>query len=490
MAKRSNRLPITIKCLIIALIAVVFTVPFGAQRVAADSDIYLSLSGPSEEIHAGDVATITVTASSLEHITRFGPIDLAYNGDSLEFVSVWSVTELSAFTYTVDDSTSGHFIVSAVDQAVEADIAQNQLSGNADDPSIFFDSEVVLFYISFRVTSTSSSNIRFWIDSASGFRNSSMEECGVTIGDGVTVQVAPSLSDDASLSELSVDGVSFTPEFSADTLEYSCSVARNIDSISVNAVPGNLWATIEIEGGDTLQFGENIVTISVVAQNGQSTRQYKIYVTRQDDNIAAGSFFFDAYGMSYTFVELPSSYTLPDGFEEVTRTINGYNVTVFERPGLSSLLVYAYDGVNEPCFFFYDPITNIATKYDATNFVIMPSRVLTVVSVPAIVKIPDGFYPVVLEIDGVEISGYQNDDGVFLAYMKDESGSAEFYRYDETNGRFVDYKSIDKTLEKVYRILFNVFLVFTMFEAIIIIVIVCVIRRVIIIRSNPKPRRV
>lgn len=490
MAKRSNRISITIKCLLIALVAVLFVMPFGALNVSADSDIYLSLSGPSEEIHAGDVATITVTASSLEHITRFGPIDLAYNGDSLEFVSIWAVTELSAFTYTVDDSSNGHFIVSAIDQAVEADIAQNQLSGNAEDPSVFFDSEVVLFYISFRVNSATSTNIRFWIDSASGFRDSSMNECNVSIGDGITVQVAPSLSDDASLSELSIDEINITPEFSPETLEYSCSVARSIDSISINAVPGNLWATIEVDGGDVLQFGENIVTITVMAQNGQNTRQYKIYVTRQDDNIAAGSFFFDAYGMSYTFIDLPSTYSLPEGFEEVTRTINGYNVTVFERPGLSSLLVYAYDGVNEPCFFFYDPITGIATKYDATNFVIMPSRVLTVASVPGIVKVPDGFHPVTLEIDGVEISGYQNDEGVFIAYMKDEAGDAEFYRYDEANGRFVDYKSVDKSLEKVYRILFNVFLVFTLFEAIIIIVIVCVIRRVIIVRSNPKPRRV
>ncbi len=472
------------------VVAVIFSAPILSSDVFADSYIYLSLSGPSEEIHAGDVATITVTASKLEHITRFGPIDLAYNSDSLEYVSIWPVTELAAFTYTVDDSTNGHFLISAVDQAVEADIAQNQLSGDNEDHSVFYDSEVVLFTISFRVTSSSSSNIRFWIDSANGFRDSSMNDCPVTIGDGITVNVAPSLSDDASLNSLSIEGTTLSPEFLPEVFEYSATVGRDVDSIEVIAEPGNIWADIEIDGADSLQFGENIVTVNVTAQDGLSVATYTIYVTRQDDSVAGGSGFIDAFGKSYTFVDWPTNYNVPFGFEEGTRIINGYNVRVLERAGLASVLVYAYDGTNEPCFFFYNPLTKIATRYDVSNYVIMPSRVLNVTVVPSIVKIPDGFVAAVLNVEGVDIDGYQNADGVFIAYMKDEEGNAEFYRYDEVSGRFVDYKSVDKTLEKIYSVLFHVFLILTAVEAVIIIVIVCIIRRVIMVRNNPKPRRV
>lgn len=490
MSKVQFRLTNAIKVICVAIVATILFMPWFALNTSADSNIYLTLEGPSDEIHAGDVATVTVRASELKHITRFGPIDLAYNSDSLELVSIWPVTELSAFTFTVDDLTNGHFIVSAVDQAVEADIAANQLSGNQEDPSIYIDSEVVLFTLSFRVISSSSANIRFWIDSAGGFRDSSMNEIESTIGDGITVQVAPSLSDDAFLTELSIEESSISPEFSPDTFEYSASVSRDVSDVTINAIPGNIWADVEILNSTNLSFGENVVTIVVTAQDGQTVYEYKIYINRQDVSVAGGSSFIDAFGKSYTFIDLPMSVDIPDGFELETRTINGYIVDVYAMPGLSSVLVYAYDGESEPSFFFFNPLTRIATRYNSRDCFIMPSRVLSVAKIPDIVKIPEGFIEGSIVVDGIEISGYQNVDGVFIAYLRDEEGSAEFYQYDETTGRFVDYKTVEKTSEKMYKILFHVFMGLTALEAILIIVIVCIIRKVIIVRANPKPRRV
>ncbi len=485
-----NRHSIAMRLITLVIAVLVFALPCFASSSYADSSITLTLSGPTSEIHAGDVATITVTADKLEHITRFGPIDLAFNNQDVEFVAIWPVTELAAFTYTVDDSTPGHFLVSAVDQAVEADIAASQVSGEIEDNSINYDSETVLFTISFRVSSYSSANIRFWIDSVAGFRDSSMNDVEAIIGDGVTVEVAPSLSDDASLTELSIDDVTLSPEFDPGVYEYSASVGRDVHSLSLDVTAGNTWATVEVVGTERLQFGENIVVITVTAQDGQTQSEYKIYVTRQDDSVAIGAGFVDAHGNSYTFVALPSNYSVPDGFEESERVINGYNVTVFAKEGVSSVLIYAYDGVNEPSFYFYNSITKVTTRYESLNYIYMPSRVLTAVVVPSIVKIPEGFSPAVMSVDGVDIEGFQNSDGTFISYLKDEEGNAEFYRYDEKSGRFVDYKSVDRTLEKIYSTLFYIFLGLTIVESIMIIVMVIIVRRVIVVRANPKPRRV
>ena len=484
-----RRTHVILNLISIAIICVLF-VPALSTYSLAYSDIYLSLSGPETEVHTGDVVNITVSASRLEHITRFGPIDLACNSNDVEYISVWPTTELSAFTYTVDESTPGHFKVTAVDQAVEADIAANQLSGEFDDPSVDIDSEVVLFTISFRITSATRSNIRFWLEQAGGFRDSSMDEFSASVGDGITVQVNESLSDDASLSLLASPDFNLTPEFSPDIYEYTVSVNRDVHDIAIDAVPGNTWSTIEIDGNENLQFGENRVHINVTAQDGVTVRQYTIYVTRQEDAVYGGTNFVDAFGKIYTFLDFPAIYDIPDGFQEETRVINGYNVNVLAREGLSSVLVYAYDGTNEPTFFFYNPITKITTKYSSNNFVIMPSRVLTVAAVPSIVKVPDGFHSETIIVEGVEIDGFMNDDGVFIAYMKDEEGNAEFYRYDETSGRFVDYKSVDRTAEKVYKMLFHIFIIISIVEAVLVIVIVCVIRKVVLSRARPKPRRV
>lgn len=153
--------------------------------------------------------------------------------------------------------------------------------------------------------------------------------------------------------------------------------------------------------------------------------------------------------------------------------------------------VYLYDGEGEPCFFFYNPTTKVVTRFNNENYAIISSRVLNVVPVPEAVKIPGGFKPAtVTTADDVVLEGFMNDDNVFIAYMKDENGNCSFYRYDPQTNAFVDYKTVDRTAERIYGIFFRVFLIISLIEAVIIIATVYLIRRIISNRNNPRPRRV
>ena len=122
---------------------------------------------------------------------------------------------------------------------------------------------------------------------------------------------------------------------------------------------------------------------------------------------------------------------------------------------------------------------------------IISSRILNVVAVPDSVKIPDGFKADnITTSGGVVLEGFSNSEGVFIAYMVDEAGNEAFYRYDPESGQFVDYKTVDRTAERIYGLFFRIFMVISLIESLIIIGTVYLVRRIIANKNNPRPRRV
>lgn len=265
---------------VMAFFAIVSVLPSPLTRsVYADQNVVLTLVASDYSVNPGDIVTVNVFANQLDHVTRFGPIDLRCNSDMVEFVSISQPIELANFNYTTDTSEPGHFVVSAVDEVVESDIS------SGEDTSMLYESDIILFSVSFRIGAEASGGIRFWLDSADGFRNSSMEEYSAAIGDGITVNVEGTVSDDSDLIELQITGTTLTPDFSSDVYEYSCSVGNSIGDVEVIATARNNGASVEITGDSYLQPGQNVITVDVIAENGISMSTYTIYVTRQ------GSFF-------------------------------------------------------------------------------------------------------------------------------------------------------------------------------------------------------
>ena len=308
------------------------------RDVYADGDIVVTLNTNDSVVNPGDIVTINVVASELCNITRFGDITLRFPQDKVEFVSMAQPMELGSFSYVCNDPSDGALVVAAVDEVVEAD-----LDTGGEDQSVYFEDSVTLFSASFRVNTQSSDSLRFWLETADGFRNSSGEEFSASIGDGITVTVEDELSSDATLMNLEVEGVSLTPAFSPDVFEYSTSVNSQVTEIEIAAMSRNLSAQVAISD-TSLQLGENLIIITVTAQDGTTVNEYKLYVTRQESFFAEGTGLVDSTGRTFTFVAVPNTYDLPDGFVSTTRVINGYTVPVFVREGVTSYLIYMYDG--------------------------------------------------------------------------------------------------------------------------------------------------
>lgn len=77
------------------------------------------------------------------------------------------------------------------------------------------------------------------------------------------------------LSSLTISSGTLTPAFDTNTSEYTVQLPSNATSISVNAESSDSKSKINGLGDKPLEVGENVIIISVIAENG-AERVYKI----------------------------------------------------------------------------------------------------------------------------------------------------------------------------------------------------------------------
>lgn len=82
------------------------------------------------------------------------------------------------------------------------------------------------------------------------------------------------------LKSLEIDGYEIT--FDKDTNEYKITVKGDVSSLDIKAVPEDNRSRVEITGNEKFKKGNNVVTITVTAEDG-STREYKINVNKEAD---------------------------------------------------------------------------------------------------------------------------------------------------------------------------------------------------------------
>ena len=159
------------------------------------------------------------------------------------------------------------------------------------------------------------------------------------------VFVVGSASTDATLSALSLSGVTLSPGFAADTLTYTASVDYAVDSTTVTATPNDDGATVATLPADAdattdghqvaLAVGDTTVSVTVTAADGTTTQTYTVTVTRADA----------APELAVTITADP---TTVNGFGTVqlNTTVTGASGTV--SYAWSGLGRYSNDGVPNP----------------------------------------------------------------------------------------------------------------------------------------------
>ena len=217
---------------------------------------------------------------------------------------------------------------------------------------------------------------------------------------------------------------------------------------------------------------------------------YTIHVVRKESNIPDNASLVDRDGNTYTFLDTPEDLSIPAGFTMTTRVINGYSVPVYVRDGVSSILLYLFDGEQTPGLYIYNSNSKTVSRYDPDNTIIETSKVLKITEVPNSVVIPEEFRPAKYNTGTVILSGYTNKDGDFICYLEDEYGEKDFYYVNKNDNTLSVYRFADKKAELLYSYLFDVFLVIAIIEAVIITITTYIVKRMVSERTNPRPKRV
>ena len=89
-------------------------------------------------------------------------------------------------------------------------------------------------------------------------------------------------SDNANLASISIKDFEIEPKFSADVTSYTLKVSSEIEKLEIEAKAEDEKASVSIQGNEDLKIGDNLVIISVSAEDG-TTKLYEIKVIKEEE---------------------------------------------------------------------------------------------------------------------------------------------------------------------------------------------------------------
>lgn len=420
-----------IRSIILTMMLILTTTLFSRVPVLAAANISVSVN--KSNVKVGD--TVTVTLSITSGYGAQGVLKKSsgvLGGSSDEYFTIGAgVGDVQSFSYKATSVGSCTFsIQEPLDDTTDVD---------GGTPSIGVGSATVT------VTSASSNN-----DSNSNKDNK--DNSGSNTGNDSNANKdnenkEEKKSSNASLGSLVISAGMLSPEFSAATKDYTATVDYSCSSLAVTANPADSKASVtSVTGNDSLEVGENTVSVVVTAEDG-STSTYNIVVTRraEDDPENADKQDnwkkFDINGTEWTMVNDIPEDVVPEGFEHSKTVIEGLEYNTLHGTFGDITLVYLQSESGNG-LFVYDAAQNAAYEFVRIN----SESHFIVVLLPKVDDVPEGYNEISLSIEGkgvatayqtkVEKSDDQTKD-FYLVYAMNDNGESGWYTYDSVDGTYM-----------------------------------------------------
>lgn len=420
-----------IRSIILTMMLILTTTLFSRVPVLAAANISVSVN--KSNVKVGD--TVTVTLSITSGYGAQGVLKKSsgvLGGSSDEYFTIGAgVGDVQSFSYKATSVGSCTFsIQEPLDDTTDVD---------GGTPSIGVGSATVT------VTSASSNN-----DSNSNKDNK--DNSGSNTGNDSNANKdnenkEEKKSSNASLGSLVISAGTLSPEFSAATKDYTATVDYSCSSLAVTANPADLKASVtSVTGNDSLEVGENTVSVVVTAEDG-STSTYNIVVTRraEDDPENADKQDnwkkFDINGTEWTMVNDIPEDVVPEGFEHSKTVIDGLEYNTLHGTFGDITLVYLQSESGNG-LFVYDAAQNAAYEFVRIN----SESHFIVVLLPKVDDVPEGYNEISLSIEGKGVAtAYQTkaektDDQTkdfYLVYAINDNGESGWYTYDSVDGTYM-----------------------------------------------------
>lgn len=246
----------------------------------------------------------------------------------------------------------------------------------------------------------------------------------------VTVTAPRQRDANNNLKSLSVKGYKLSPEFNADTLEYSVDVPNTVNKVTIEGEKASSYASITGTGEFEVSEGANTFSVIVTSETGNA-KEYKINVNVKDENPIK----LNISNSDYTIVKNVKKIEAPSTYEVTTIKINDIEVPAFYSEVSNFTLVAIKNGKGDLAFAIYNKDKNSYTLYNENK-----SDQLLLYIMP-IDKELEGFTKSTVKINDIDYDCVKKDDLVIVKAMNIVTGKEDYYIYDKELNNYVKYNT-------------------------------------------------
>ena len=282
-------------------------------------------------------------------------------------------------------------------------------------------------------------------------------------------ELEASYSKNNNLASLGVEGFTLTPEFNANTLEYSVIVPEDTKEVNLTGTVQDKKASITGIGVQQVNQGNNKFLVTVKAENG-SEKTYTINVEVKDENpieVIVGD-------KKYTVVKIKENLPIASLYNEYSIKINEFDIPAYKNDYTGLVLVGLKDTEGNISLFIYDDENNSYKGYNE-----LKSSQITIYPLKPEENI-EGYKKGNVKIQDIDVEGfYLNEDSDFFVIygVNVETGDKGFYMYDKKMQTLIKYNdelsSLLSEKIKLYTYIIIGFISLSVVMLIIIIVLVC-----------------
>ena len=282
-------------------------------------------------------------------------------------------------------------------------------------------------------------------------------------------ELEASYSKNNNLASLGVEGFTLTPEFNANTLEYSVIVPEDTKNVNLTGTVQDKKASINGVGVQQVNQGNNKFLVAVKAENG-SEKTYTINVDVKDENpieVTVGD-------KKYTVVKIKENLPIASLYNEYSIKINEFDIPAYKNDYTGLVLVGLKDTDGNISLFIYDDENNSYKEYNE-----LKSSQITIYPLKPEENV-EGYKKGNVKIQDIDVEGfYLNEDSDFFVIygVNVETGDKGFYMYDKKMQTLIKYNdelsSLLSEKIKLYTYIIIGFISLSVVMLIIIIVLVC-----------------
>ena len=240
-------------------------------------------------------------------------------------------------------------------------------------------------------------------------------------------------SSNNNLTAIGIDGVTLTPEFNKDVLEYKGVVSGDVEKINIQVAFEDDKAWAEGYGEHELVEGVNRFELKIHAENDDE-KIYVVEITRKEKNPIE----VIINKKKYTVFKKGSNVEPPKGFVKTNVVIDKQDVVAYSNEYIDYILVLLVDEDGNSDFYIYNSKNSTYTKYNEVE-----TKDLRLVILKANKKdIPMNYKKTKIKIGKETVEAYYlkgNSEFKLVYAINMNNGSESFYQYDTKENSFQRY---------------------------------------------------